>query len=336
MIDRRAFIGSATLGVLTAPLPAGAQRAQKMARIALVANNTPVAEMTGAEPIDRNARAFVHGLRDLGWVEGRSIVIERRSAEGRPERIPALVREMVNLEVDVLVTYGPAMALAAKQATDTIAVVAVAAANPVAQGLVSNLARPGANITGLSMEAGGALNGKRLELLKQVAPKASGVAFIRSRPQAGRPVWSSETEAAAQALGLTLTVVAVDSPEDFDAAFAAIARDRQHAIFCADSPVTLGNRQRIVDFAARQRLPAVYSQRTFAESGGLMSYGADLVDLSRRAAAYVDKILKGAKPGELPIEQPTKFELVINMKTAKALGLTIPQSLLLRADEVIQ
>jgi len=336
MIDRRAFIRSTALGLLAVPLFAGAQRAPKMARVALVSNNLPIAKMTGADPIDPNARAFVHGLRDLGWVEGRNIVIERRSAEGRPERLPTLVQEMVDIKVDVLVTYGPAMALAAKQATQTIAVVAVGVSNPVGGGLVSNLARPEGNVTGLSMEAGTALNGKRLELLKQLAPKATRVAFFRPRPLPGRPVWSPETEAAAQALGLSLQIAAIDAPEDFDSAFAAIARDRPDAIFCVDSPVTIGNRQRVVDFAARQRLPAVYAQRIFAEAGGLMSYGADLAESSRRAASYVDKILKGAKPGDLPIEQPTKFELIINLKTAKALGLAIPQSLLLRANEVIE
>ena len=335
-MKRRAMLFGLGGAALTAPWLALAQRAQALPRIALMSNNTAVASMSGSDPIDRNARAFVHGLRDLGRVEGRNIVIEHRSAAGRPERVPVLVREMVDLKVDVIVTYGAAMALAAKQATQTIAVVMVGVADPVGQGIVSNLARPGGNITGLSMEVGGTLNGKRLELLKQLAPKATRVAFFRPRPQPGRPVWHPETEAAAQALGLSLQIAAADAPEDLDASFVAIARDRPDAIFCTDSPVTIGSRRRIIDFAAREHLPAVYAQRVFAESGGLMSYGADLADSSRRAATYVDKILKGARPGDLPIEQPTKFELVINLKTARALGLTIPQVLLLRADEVIQ
>ena len=318
-----------------ARVPALAQRVLPLPRVALMANSTTVADMSGPDPVDRNARAFVHGLRDLGWVEGRSVVVERRSAEGRPERLPALVREVVDLKVDVIVTYGPAMALVAGKATDSIPIVALGP-NLVTLGLATSLARPGRNVTGLTLEAGAALNGKRLEFVKQLVPKATRVALIRDRPLPGRPVWAAETEAAALALGLSLQMAAVDSPEDLDAVFAAIERDQPDAIFCTDTPLNLGNRQRIIDFAARQRLPAVYSSRAFAESGGLLSYGADLADLSRRAASHVDKILKGAKPGELPIEQPTKFELIVNLKTARALALAIPQSLLLRAEEVIE
>jgi putative ABC transport system substrate-binding protein len=320
---------------VAAHLSALAQRAQELPRVALMANSTPLSEMNGPAPINPNAQAFVRGLRELGWIEGRNIVIERRSAEGRPERLPGLMREAVDRKADVIVTYGTAMALAARQATDTIPVVALGP-DLVALGLATSLARPGGNVTGLSLVAGPAMNGKRLELLKQLVPKATRVAFFRDPPTPGRPVWSAETEAAARALGLSLQMAAVGSPEDFDTVFAAIARDRPDAIFCADTPLNLGNRQRIIDFAARERLPTVYALRAYAESGGLLSYGADLTDLSRRAATYVDKILKGAKPGELPVEQPTKFELVINLKTAKALGLTIPQSLLRRADEVIE
>jgi putative tryptophan/tyrosine transport system substrate-binding protein len=336
MTVRRQFIAGASLAACLAPLTALAQRAQKMPRIALLSNNTRIVDLSGPDPIDPNARAFVHGLRDLGWVEGRNIAIERRSADGHPERIPALVQDVVALGVDVLVAYGPAMSLAAKSATETIPVVMIAVANPVGIGLVSSLARPGGNITGLSMDAGAALNGKRLELLKRIAPAATRVAVIRDRPRAGRPTWSPETDAAARALGLTLSMAAVDAPEDFDAAFAAITRERADALWCPDSPVNIGNRNRIIDFAARQRLPAVYAARLFVDAGGLMSYGAELADLSRRAASYVDRLLKGAKPADLPIEQPTRFYLVINLKTAKALGLTIPYALRVFADEVIE
>jgi putative ABC transport system substrate-binding protein len=334
-MKRRSMLLGLSAAAATAPLAALAQFAQRQPRVALIANSTPLAEMSGPDPINPNARGFVHGLRDLGWYEGRNIVIERHSAEGRPERGPAMLREAIDRKVDVIVTYGPAMARAAAQATDTIPIVALGP-DPVALGLATSFARPGRNITGLSLEAGAAMNGKRLELLKQLVPKATRVAFLRDPPQPGRPVWRADTEAAAQTLGLSLQMAAVSTPEDFDAVFAAIARDRPDAIFCADSPLNLGSRQRIVDFAARQRLPAVYALRAFAESGGLMSYGADLADLSRRAATYVDRILKGAKPADLPVEQPAKFELVINLKTARALGITIPQELLLRADEVIQ
>jgi putative ABC transport system substrate-binding protein len=334
-MKRRAMLLGLGGAAVAAHFSALAQRAQELPRVALMANSTPLSEMNGPAPINPNAQAFVHGLRELGWIEGRNIVIERRSAEGRPERLPRLMREAVDRKADVIVTYGTAMALAARQATDTIPVVALGP-DLVALGLATSLARPGGNVTGLSLVAGPAMNGKRLELLKQLVPKAIRVAFFRDPPTPGRPVWSAETEAAARALGLSLQMAAVGSPEDFDTVFAAIARDRPDAIFCADTPLNLGNRQRIIDFAARERLPTVYALRAYAEAGGLLSYGADLADLSRRAATYVDKILKGAKPGELPVEQPTKFELVINLKTAKALGLTIPQSLLRRADEVIE
>jgi len=340
MIGRRAFIGSAALGSLVlAPPRAWAQGVEKVARIALLYNNVPVADMAGAEPVERTVRAFVHGLRDLGFVEGRNIVIERRSAEGQPDRIPALVQEMVNLKVDVLVTAGSPMSDAARRATATIPVVAVAARDPVAMGLATSLARPGGNLTGLTLDAGATLDGKRLELLKAAVPSASRIAVIRPRPRTGRPVWDPDIEAAARAMGLTLQLVAVDDPEEFKAAFTAIARDGAQAIFVpAGAPLYLGPQARrlIIDFAAKHGLPTVAPWREFPESGGLMSYGPDNADLFRRAATYVVKILKGAKPADLPIEQPTKFEFVINMKTAKALGLTIPKSLLLRADEVIE
>jgi putative ABC transport system substrate-binding protein len=231
------------------------------------------------------------------------------------------------------VTSGPAATSAARHATDSIPVVSVGP-DPVAIGLASSFARPGGNVTGVRLEAGSAMNGKRLELLKQLVPTAHRVAVIRGRPQT--PVWDATTEAAARALGLSLEIAAADLPEDLDAMFAEVTRDGPDAILCIDSPLTLSNRQRIVDFAARRRLPTIYAVRAFAESGGLMSYGGNLDDLSRRAAGYVDKILKGTKPAELPVEQGNKFELVINLRAAKALGLTIPQALLLRADEVIQ
>lgn len=336
MSQRRAFgriAGLAALGALGLP---GGALAQAPRRIALLSNNTPVAESSGANPIDRYARAFVFGLRDLGWVEGRNIVIERRSALGRPEQIPAVVKEAVDLKVELLVVYGGPLAQAAKQATATIPVVFVGTGDPLSQGLVASLARPGGNLTGFTLDAGNELNGKRLDLLKLLAPKIRRVACFRPSPAPGRPLWGEKTLAAAQTLGLTLLLAAVDKPEDFEPAFAAMRRERADAIFCFDTPLTLGNRQRVVDFAARQRLPAVYALRRFAEAGGLMSYAADLAALSGRAASYVDKILKGDKPGELPVEQPIRFEMVLNMKTAKALGLSVAPSFMLRVDEMIQ
>jgi putative ABC transport system substrate-binding protein len=330
-MDRRAFIGSLAFGLLAPPLAAEG----KVPRIAFVVN-TPEADMVGPVPRGRNSKAFLEGLRDLGWVDGQNIKIERRSAEGRADRAQPLLQEMVRLQVDLIVTVGSGNIRAAKQATATIPIVMAGTSLPVESGLVKSLARPGANITGLTFEASADLDGKRLEALKETVPKVTRVAVIGRSRRAGRPIWRAETEAAARALGLTLQLVTVDTPEEFEKAFATIARERAHAVFAENSAVNSGRRRLIIDFAARQKLPAVYTNRDFVESGGLMAYGPDSADLFRRAATYVDKILKGAKPADLPVEQPTKFELVVNMRAAKALGLTIPPSLLLRADQVIE
>jgi putative ABC transport system substrate-binding protein len=262
-------------------------------------------------------------------------MIERRSAEGRYERLPSLMQELLALQVDVIVAIGPA-AGAAIRATDTIPIVAMG--NLMFElGGAASLARPGRNLTGLTLEVGtGLMNGKRLQLLKEAAPKASRVAILGESSGPFDHVWRPATEAAAHALGLTPIWAVADTPEALEAAFAAIAKDRADALFVSTTAVNYGHLRRISELAARLRLPAVYDFREGPEAGLLMSYGANLADLYRRAATFVDKILKGAKPGELSIEQPTKFELVINLKTAKALGLTIPQPLLQRADEVIQ
>jgi putative ABC transport system substrate-binding protein len=331
-MDRRAFIGITAVGTLMLSSRAYAQRAEKLPRVALVLTFTPVAEMADY----RIARVFVDGLRDLGWVEGRNIVIERRSAEGRYERFPGLMQELLALPVDVIVATGSAVG-AARRATDTIPIVSVAIDDLDADGAAASLARPGRNVTGLSGDVDpGVANGKRLQLLTEAAPKASRVAFLGYRSRPGDRFWRPATEAAARALGLTLVWVGADTPEELEAAFAAIAKERANALFVDATAVNYRNARPISEFAARLRLPSIYGVREGPEEGGLMSYGSNLADLFRRAATFVDKILKGAKPGELPIERPTKFELVINLKTAKALGLTIPQLLLLRADEVIQ
>jgi len=284
--------------------------------------------------------AFRQGLRDLGYVEGRNVVIEYRSAEGKYERFPALAAELVALKVDVIVAAGstPA-ALAAKQATRTILIVFASAADPVASGLVTSLARPGGNVTGLST-VGSELVGKRLEQLKQAVPGVSRVAVLW-QPQGvlgerTRKDMLKEADVAARALGVRLQFVEARGPADFDRAFSDMTRARAGALTVLGSPTFLNERRRLVDLAAKNRLPAVYTVREFVDAGGLMSYGPNLADLFRRAATYVDKILKGAKPADLPVEQPTKFELVINLKAAKALGLTIPQSLLGRADQVVE
>lgn len=291
---------------------AAAQQAAKVPKIALVVN-TPEADLVGPVPRGRGPRAFLEGLRDLGWVDGQNIHIERRSTEGSPDRGQPLLQEIVRLRVDAIVAVGGATVRAAKQATATIPIVMAGATLPVESGLIKSLARPGGNITGLTFEASGELDGKRLQLLKEVAPQSSRVAVIgtsRGRFWRGR----AETEPAARAVGLTLRLVTVDAPQEFEKAFATIARERPDAIFVDVRPVNAGHKRLLVDFVGRPRRPAVYYGRDFVEPGGLMAYGPDLADLLRRAATYVQKILKGAKPADLPVEQPSKFELVINIE----------------------
>jgi putative ABC transport system substrate-binding protein len=332
VIDRRTFIGTATAGALIVSFRVTAQRPEKLPRVALVFNNIPAAGMT-VHPL---ARAFMQGLRDLGLVEGRNIMIERRSAEGQYERLPSLMQELLALHVDVIVTTDRALG-AARRATDTIPIVAVGADElDTERGGAASLARPGRNLTGLSNDAGLAVNGKRLQLLKEAAPKTSRVAFLGQNRKPSEQTLRPDTEAAVRALGLTVFWVAADAPEELEAAFAAIVKDRADALFVDGTAFNYAHTHSITEFAARLRLPAIYEFREGPEAGGLMSYASNQADLFRRAATFVDKILKGAKPGDLPIEQPTKFELVINVKAARALSLAIPQSLLLRADEVIQ
>jgi putative ABC transport system substrate-binding protein len=329
-VDRRAFILATTGGLLAAPLAAGAQPAPRNARIGYLATNlatTPHLQ-----------DAFRQGLRDLGYVEGRNLVIEYRSAEGKSDRLAVLAAELVALNIDVIVAPGTPQALAAKQATRTLPIVFATAADPVGSGLVTSLARPGGNVTGLSILAP-ALVGKRLELLTQALPGVSRVAVLWQ--QGGHDERTDndilkEAGVAARVLGVGLQFVEVRGPADFDRAFSDMTRARAGALTVLTGIMFLNERRRLVDLTAKNRLPAVYGGRDFVDAGGLLSYGPNLADLYRRAATYVDKILKGAKPGDLPIEQPTKFELVINLKTAKALGLTIPPSLLQRADQVIE
>jgi putative ABC transport system substrate-binding protein len=341
LIRRRPLLhGAAWLGLLACG-KAFAQRAlpgQPLPRVARISTEIPLAHNVGPDPVHPFARAFVHGLRDLGWVDGRHVVIEHRSAEGHPERLPALLREVVGLPVQAIVTGGTVAAIAARRATATIPIISIGP-NLVALGLANSLARPGGNVTGLSFDTGAAIIGKRLEWLKRAVPAVRRIAYIGLRPTAGqtqrlpRPV---EVAEAARTLGLELTLVAVEGPDDFDTAFAAMARERPDAIMGNDSPLNIGNRARIIAFAARERLPVVFGLREFAEAGALMSYGVNLPEVERRAALYVDKILRGAQPGELPIEQPTRFELVVNLKTAAALGIKLPQEILLSADDLIQ
>jgi putative ABC transport system substrate-binding protein len=325
---RREFIGALAGGLLAAPLAAEAQAPAKIPRIGFLSASS------STDP-GKRIEAFRQGLRELGYVEGQNIAIEYRFAENRPERLPALAAELVRLNVDVIVT-GPSPApQAAKQATSTIPIVFAVTSDPVAAGLVANLARPGGNITGLA-SIGGEVVGKQLELLKEVTPKVSRVAILQNPSNHGHPFVLQQAEGAARALGLQLHIVQARTPPEIDAAFATMRSQRTGGVLVLLDTLFLAQRTQIAALAAKGRLPAVYGIRGQAEAGGLMAHGASIPIAYRRAATYVDKILKGAKPADLPVEQPTKFELVINLKTAKALGLTIPPSLLQRADEVIQ
>ena len=318
------------ISILAVPLAAEAQPAAKVPRIGYLSGNLA--------PGLHLREAFLQGLRDLGYVEGRNIVIEYRDAEGKLERLPGLAADLVALKVDVIAVTSTPAALAAKNATRTIPIVFTWAADPVRSGLVTSLGRPGGNVTGLSVLFT-ELVGKRLELLKQAVPGASRIAVLRHPGDYGERTENEmlrEADVAARALGVRLQVVEARGPEDFDRAFADMTRARADAVTVESTNIFFMERKRLVDAAAKHRLPATYLVREFVDAGGLMSYAANAADLQRRAAAYVEKILKGAKPGDLPVEQPMKFELVINLKTAKALGLTIPPSLLARADQVIE
>jgi putative ABC transport system substrate-binding protein len=331
-----ALLASFGLGFVAIPSGAAAQQPRRMYRVALVFNASPVSEI--AEPSHPIARAFVQELRALGYAEGHNLVLERRSAEGIPERHPTIMAELVRLPVDVIVTAGDLLTRAAQQATSAIPIVMVSVTDPVARGYVASLARPGGNITGVTDATDYRIEGKRLELLKEAAPGISRVAVVHQTPRLA-PAFAKaykEVQAAAQALGVTLLPTVVERPEQLADTLAAISRERADGLLDGDTAWNFAHRHRLVELAAKARLPAMYAFRESVEAGGLMSYGTSLADLFRRAADYVDKILKGARPADLPVEQPTKFDLLINLKTARALGLSIPQNLLLRADEVIQ
>ena len=329
-MDRRDSV-LALLALGAAPF-AEAQQAAKVPRIGYLFSNLATSPHL--------LEAFRQGLRDLGYVEGRNVVIESRDAEGKLERLPALAVELVALKVDVIVVGGTPQALAAMQATRTLPIVFAAVGDPVTDGLVTSLARPGGNVTGFSTSsAAPEIIGKRLELLTQAVPGVTRAAVLWQPGGQGERTNKDllhGTDVAARALGLRLQVVEVRGPDDFGRAFSDVTRARAGALTVLGTTMFFNARRRLVDLAAKNRMPAVYPLREFVDAGGLMAYGPNLADLFRRAATYVDKIIKGAKPAHLPVEQPTKFELVINLKTAKALGITIPQLVLGRADEVIQ
>ena len=329
-MERRTFMALISGGLFAAPLVVEAQPARKVWRVGFLA--------VGFRPVPGSPTSldpFFHKLRELGYTEGRNVVLEFRYAEGRTERYPALAAELVSLNVDVLVAESTPAAIAAKQASGVVPIVMVSVSDPVGTKLVDSLARPGGNITGLSLLAP-ELSAKRLDLLKQTLPRLSRVTVLWNSANEGMKLRFNETQHVAPALGLTLHSVTVQRPEDFDGVFAAMSKDRPESLLVLADTVTVANSRHTVEFAARNRVPAIYEARTFVDGGGLMSYGIDFAEQYRRAAAFVDRILKGAKPADLPVEQPTKFELVINLKAAKALGLTIPPSVLARADEVIQ
>ena len=335
MIGRRKIMTLLGGAAAAWPLVARAQQAGKVHRVALILTSAQISDMVGPDPIGPVTRAFVHTLRALGYVEGQNLVLERRSAEGRYERFGEIVAELVGRNVDVIVTAGSnELAQAAKRATSTVPIIMVNSIDPVEAGIIASLARPGGNITGFTVHAGPAIEAKRLQLLKEAVPLATRVAFLATKSGWEGPEGTA-VRTAAPTLGVTM-VLAEHTPTHFADAFALIARDRPHALFMGRTLGNIANRKLVADFALQQRLPGMYAWREFVDAGGLMSYGTSNTDLFRRAAARVDKILKGAKPADLPVEQPTKFEFVLNLKTAKALGLTIPPLVLAQADEVIE
>jgi ABC-type uncharacterized transport system substrate-binding protein len=330
-IQNRKWAGIVAIAVAFAMCGAVAQAQQpkKVPRIGflLAPSRSAVAESLGA---------FRQGLQELGYVEGQNMVVEYRYAEGRFDHLPDLAAELVGLKVDVLVAAGGIQAIQpAKQATSTIPIVMTGTIDPITDGLISSLAKPGGNVTGLTL-GGPELYGKRLELLKETVPKVARVAVFWYRTSSAVPFYMKEIHASAQILGLQIQSLEVRNLNDFEGAFQAAAKGGARALTVATHPLFTAHRNQILDFAAKKRLPAIYPWKEYVEDGGLMSYATKLSDLYRRAATYVDKILKGSKPADLPVEQPTKFELVINLKTARQIGLTIPPNVLARADRVIR
>jgi putative tryptophan/tyrosine transport system substrate-binding protein len=329
VIDRRTFIRTLTGSLLVAPLTAKTQQAGKVYRVGYLSAPTRAS-------VEQALQAFLRALRDLGWVVGQNFIIEYRWADGKIERLPDLAAELVQLKVDLIVAPAASAALAAKNATSNIPIVMIFPSDPVGLGLVASLSRPGGNITGTTFTPGLEIFGKQLQILKQTIPQASRVAFLSNPADPAFAFQAREVESAARTLGIHLQYVEAHGPEEFDTAFAAMARERAEAILVGSEATFLVSRARIAELAVKGRLPTMCSYRESVEAGGLMAYAVNMSDFIGRAASFVDKILKGAKPANLAVEQPAKFDLSINLKTAKALGLTIPQSVLARADEVIQ
>jgi putative tryptophan/tyrosine transport system substrate-binding protein len=327
-MDRRQFLLTSAAGALAAPLGARAQQVGRVYRIGIIltAASSEAGHLT---------KALDERLRELGYVEGRNIAFERRFAEGKQERLRALAEELVRLKVDVIVAGSNPVVAAIKQTTATIPVVMPVSRDPVGAGFVASLSRPGGNITGLSNDPGPEIHGKGLAILKEAVPGISRVAYLWNPVPPGSDTYRKAVESAATRLGVTLRPTQVRGRDEFERAFTIMVQERADAVVVAQDPLLFSARSQLALQAATHRLPAMYGNREYVEAGGLMSYGPNIADQWRHAATYVDKILKGTKPGDLPIEQPTRFELVINLKTAKALGLTIPPLLLTRADQVI-
>jgi len=327
-MDRRTFIGTLTGSLLVGPLAAEAQQAGKVYRIGFLLLSPRDVQL-------HLIAAFETGLREQGYTPGREVVIEYRSADGHSDRLPILAAELVRLGVDVIVTGVNPNTVAAKRATSTIPIVMASSFFPVEDGLVASLARPGGNVTGLTQEAGEEV-AKRLQLLREVVPKLTRVATLSGVGMTYNPYFVQRLQDASRGLGVNILPFEIQGADDVGKMFLEIEHAHADGLIVFGGPITIGQRSAIVSLTAEKRLPAVWTDKQFVVDGGLMSYGADVADIWRRSAGYVDRILKGAKPADLPIEQPIKFVLAINLRTAKALGLTIPQSLLLRADEVIQ
>jgi len=328
-IARLTLIGSVAVALLAMPFPAASQPAQKVFRVGHVAAGGRTTD--GAPP-----RPLRDTLRGLGYIEGQNIVYEARFAEGKVERLPDMVAELIRLKVDVLVAQGGAVTAVAKQATSTIPIVmAPASGDAVATGWIASLARPGQNITGLTDESV-QLSAKRMELLKEAVPKAARIAVLWNANDQGMTLRYREIEKAARILHVEVQAHGVRDPDDFETAFSAMTRQRPDAMFLVADAITILHRKRFIEFAATQRIPAMYETDLHVRDGGLMSYGPNFEDSFRQAALYVDRILKGAKPADLPAQQPTTYLLAVNLKTATTLGLTMPPSLLLRANEVVQ
>jgi putative ABC transport system substrate-binding protein len=330
------------LALLATPVPSDAQQPGRVYRIGYFGGGAPAPNDTTPRqcPIKGGPtwQAFVEGLRERGYIQGQNLVIECRYTQGRQERALALAAELVSLKVDLLVAVAADQVRTAKLATSTLPIVMVGVTDPVQRGLITGIARPGGNVTGVTDTVGGEIAGKHLQLLKEAVPTVSRVGFLDyyTDPLTPRSGLRREAEVTARALGVTPLFFAVTDPKDFEIAFAAMTKARVGAFLPVGATAFLADAQRLVDLATQSRLPAVYAAGEFVQAGGLMSYGANTPDIFRRLGLYVDKIFKGANPGDLPVEQPTKLDLLINLKTAKALGLTIPPSLLMRADEVIE